>query len=88
MRTIKLRDSGRITPRLLLPLLDRIQQSAEGMRLARGIAWSALGAVSSRALALLASIIAARILGKSVFGELGILQSTTNMLRLSRYSAA
>ena len=51
------------------------------MRLARGMAWSTVGAVSSRALALLASIIAARILGKSVFGELGIIQSTTNMYR-------
>ena len=43
------------------------------------MAWSTVGAVSSRALALLASIIIARVLGKTVFGELGILQSTTNM---------
>jgi O-antigen/teichoic acid export membrane protein len=43
------------------------------------MAWSTVGAMSSRALALLASVIIARILGKSVFGELGVLQSTTNM---------
>jgi O-antigen/teichoic acid export membrane protein len=65
--------------RPLLPLLDRIQHSTVAMRLARGMAWSTVGAVSSRALALVASIIAARVLGKNVFGELGILQSTTNM---------
>ena len=48
------------------------------MRLARGIAWSALGAVSS---ALCSPGVHHRrsYLGKSVFGELGILQSTTNM---------
>ena len=69
----------RISPRLLLPFLDRVQHSTEGPRLARGMAWSLVGAVSSRGLALLASVIAARILGKSGFGELGIVQTTTNM---------
>jgi O-antigen/teichoic acid export membrane protein len=47
--------------------------------MARGMAWSLVGAVSSRGLALVGSVTAARILGKSVFGELGIIQSTTNM---------
>jgi len=76
---INLAAARRFTPRPLLPLLDRIQDSALTMRLARGMAWSTVGAVSSRALALLASIITARVLGKNVFGELGILQSTNNM---------
>jgi O-antigen/teichoic acid export membrane protein len=63
-----------------LALLEsRFQQSAEGLRLARGMGWSVVGAVCSRGLALLSSFIAARILGRSVFGELGIIQSTTNM---------
>ena len=64
---------------MLLPFLDRLQHSEEGLRLARGMFWSVAGAVSSRAVGLLASIIVARILGKSVFGELGVVQSTTNM---------
>ena len=79
MPNISLAAARRITPRLLLPFLDRIQHSAEGLRLARGMFWSVAGAVSSGAVGLLASVIVARILGKSVFGELGIIQSTTNM---------
>src|SRR5437899_4196306 len=77
--TINLNAAKRITPRVLVPFLDRIQHSAEGRRLARGMFWSVAGAVSSRCIGLLASIIVARILGKSVFGELGVVQSTTNM---------
>ena len=68
-----------VTPRVLLPFLDRIQHSAEGLRLARGMFWSTFGNVGWRSLSLLASIIMARVLGKSVFGELGIVQSTTNL---------
>jgi O-antigen/teichoic acid export membrane protein len=64
---------------VLLPFFDRIQHSAEGLRLARGMFWSTAGAVGWRSLSLLASIIMARVLGKSVFGELGIVQSTTNL---------
>jgi O-antigen/teichoic acid export membrane protein len=68
-----------LAPRPLLPFLDRIQHSAEGLRLARGMFWSTAGNVGWRSLSLLASIIMARMLGKSVFGELGIVQSTTNL---------
>jgi len=68
-----------VTPRALLPFLDRIQDSADGRRLARGMFWSTAGAVGWRSLSLLASIIMARVLGRSVFGELGIVQSTTNL---------
>ena len=76
---ISLTTARKITPHVLLPFLDRIQNSTEGLRLARGVFWSTAGAVSSRSLNLLASIITAQVLGKSVFGELGIIQSTTNM---------
>lgn len=79
MPHISLATARRITPRVLLPFFDRIQGSAEGLRLARGMFWSVAGAVSSSALALLASVIVARVLGKTGFGELGIIQSTTNM---------
>lgn len=77
--TINLDTARRFTPRVLRPFLDRIQHSPEGRRLARGMFWSVAGAVSSRSIGLLASIIVARILGKSGFGELGVVQSTTNL---------
>jgi O-antigen/teichoic acid export membrane protein len=64
---------------VLLPFFDRIQHSEHGLRLARGMFWSTAGAVGSRSLNLLASIVMARVLGRSVFGELGIVQSTTNL---------
>jgi O-antigen/teichoic acid export membrane protein len=69
----------RIAPEALLPFIDRIRNSAERYRLARGMFWSTAGAVSSRSLNLVASIVMARVLGVSAFGELGIVQSTTNM---------
>lgn len=69
----------KITPAPLLPLLDRLENSAGGLRLASGMFWSVVGAVSSRAFGLVASIVAAQILGKTVFGELGMIQSTISM---------
>jgi O-antigen/teichoic acid export membrane protein len=75
--SLNLSTARRMSP--WLPFFDRVQHWTEGPRLAKGMAWSLVGAVSSRGLALLASVIAARILGKSGFGELGIVQSTTNM---------
>lgn len=50
------------------------------MRLARGAFWSLSGAISTRFLGLISSVIVARILGKSGFGELGIIQSTIGMM--------
>lgn len=50
-----------------------------GSRLAKGAFWALAGAVISRGLALLSSIIVARFLGKEGFGELGIIQSTIGM---------
>jgi O-antigen/teichoic acid export membrane protein len=79
LATINLDTARRVAPRVLRPFLDRIEQSAEGRRMLRGMFWSFAGAVSSRAIGLLASIIVARILGKRGFGELGIVQSTSNM---------
>ncbi len=49
-------------------------------RFARGALWSLLGAVISQGMTLLASIASARILGKTSFGELGIIQSTVATL--------
>jgi O-antigen/teichoic acid export membrane protein len=58
---------------------DKLSESPIGYRLAKGAFWSLAGAVISRGLALVASIIVARILGKQGFGELGIIQSTVGM---------
>lgn len=49
------------------------------LRLARGISWSAAGAVISSGLAFAASFPVARILGQSAFGELAIIQSTVGL---------
>ncbi|MBP7936777.1 MAG: oligosaccharide flippase family protein [Phycisphaerae bacterium] len=66
-------------PGPLKPVMDRIEASPIGFRLAQGAFWSMAGAVVSRSLMLFASILIARILGKTGFGELGIIQSTVGM---------
>jgi O-antigen/teichoic acid export membrane protein len=63
----------------LRPVFDRIANSPIGYRLARGVFWSMAGAVISRSLMLVATILVARMLGKTVYGELGIIQSTVSM---------
>ncbi len=47
--------------------------------MAKGMFWSVAGAVISRALLLVASIVIARILGRDVYGEFGIIRSTVEM---------
>lgn len=68
-----------LVPPFLRKYTARIEASPLGYRLAKGAFWSLAGAVISRGLALLASILVARILGKEGFGELGIIQSTVGM---------
>lgn len=58
---------------------NRIVRSPIGNRLAKGAFWSMAAAVISRGLMLGATILVARILGKTVYGELGIIQSTVAM---------
>jgi O-antigen/teichoic acid export membrane protein len=60
-------------------LWTRLESSPLAQRLLRGTFWSLVGSFFSRALGLAAAIFAARILGKSVYGELGIIQSTLGM---------
>lgn len=67
-------------PEVLNDWIFRIQSSPLGVRFAKGASWILLGAVISRMLGLLSSILVARILGQTVFGELGIIQSTVGML--------
>lgn len=68
-----------VSPYWLRQYAERIEASPLGHRLANGVFWSLAGAVISRGLTLVSSIIAARILGKEAFGELGIIQSTIGM---------
>ena len=56
--------------------LDRLRASPLAYRLVRQSFWSLTGSVVSRGLALAATMFAARLLGKSSYGELGIIQST------------
>src|SRR5271157_2305488 len=68
-----------ITPHALEGLWVRLESSPIGERLLRGTFWSMTGTVVSRTLGLAAAILAARIIGKMVYGELGIIQSTVGM---------
>jgi O-antigen/teichoic acid export membrane protein len=67
------------SPSVAHPLLKKIEASDVGSRLARGVFWSMAGSVISRGLMLCATVLVARILGKTVYGELGLLQSTVGM---------
>src|SRR5208282_5367097 len=69
-----------LTPNAFQGLWTRLESSPVGERLLRGAFWSVVGTVASRGLALAATILAARIIGKAVYGELGIIQSTVGML--------
>ena len=68
-----------VSPSVLHPFIKRIEASELGLRLARGMFWSMAGAVISRALMLIATVLVARLLGKTGFGELGMIQSTVGM---------
>ncbi|MEI7838060.1 MAG: oligosaccharide flippase family protein, partial [Planctomycetota bacterium] len=69
---------------LLARVRDRIHlalpKGSLRARFAAGAFWSAMGAVISQGLGLVASIVAARLLGRDGFGELGMIQSTVGML--------
>lgn len=69
-------------PARLRPSFDRIQASPLGLRLARGVFWSVAGTVMSRGLMLGSAVLVARMLGKNVYGELGMIRSTVGMFGL------
>jgi len=66
-------------PAALHPFFKRIEASAIGSRLAKGVFWSMAGSVISRGLMFCATVLVARMLGKTVYGELGMIQSTVGM---------
>lgn len=65
-----------ILPTGLQVRIGRVRESPLAYRLVRASFWSLTGSVVSRGLALVATVLAARLLGKSSYGELGIIQST------------
>ena len=66
-------------PGFLHPTLDRVTASPIGFRLAKGVFWVTAGTVISRGLMLAASVLVARMLGKTGYGEYGIIRSTVHM---------
>ncbi len=63
-------------------LIQRIEKSPIGSRLAKGVFWSVAGTFIAQGLMFCASILVARFLGKEGFGELGIIWSTIAMFGL------
>jgi len=66
-------------PSIVQKFWKRVEDSDIGSRIAKGSFWALTGSVVSQGLMLLASIVIARILGKTEFGELGMIRSTVNM---------
>lgn len=57
----------------------QLAESPIAYRLARGAFWSLIGGVISRILIIVTSVIIARMLGKTGYGEMGMVQSTMGM---------
>jgi O-antigen/teichoic acid export membrane protein len=64
----------------LRSIRSRVNASPLATRFLKGALWSVFGSSVSRGLALIASIITARIVGQAEFGQLGIIQSTVGTL--------
>lgn len=81
---MKLADNSK---KLFYPLLpefaqiqwDRFEKSDLVRRLVKGAFWSIVGALISRTMMLIASMIVARVIGKDAFGELGMINSTVGL---------
>jgi len=69
-----------LTPRALEGLWIRLEATPVGERLLRGAFWTMIGSMVSRAMGLAAAVLAARLVGKLVYGELGIIQTTVGMV--------
>lgn len=66
-------------PTAIRTFWNRIEASDIGSRMASGAFWSLGGAVISRGLMLVASILVARMLGRDIYGEFGMIRTTVNM---------
>ncbi len=76
-RSLSLRSLAYILfPQRLHSVLQKIETSDIGSRLIKGVFWSMAGSVVSRGLMLCATILVARMLGKTGYGEFSMIQST------------
>lgn len=64
----------------LAGLLQRLRGQGVGARLARGTLWSMGSAVVARGMGLLATMLAARLLGAEAFGQVGVVQQVVAMM--------
>lgn len=71
-----------IIPKNLQNIWEKIENSDIGSRIASGFFWSLSGSVISQSLVLLASVVVARILGITKYGELGIIRSTVTIFSI------
>jgi O-antigen/teichoic acid export membrane protein len=67
------------SPRILHPIWLNFRASPLSVRLAHGVFWSLIGAVLARGLGVVSSIIVARMLGITAFGEFTMIQSTVGL---------
>ena len=65
-----------ICPSPLRPILNRVKSSQIGSRIASGAFWSVFGNGLAGVLGFLSLILVARILGKELYGEFGLIRST------------
>src|SRR5438270_13461840 len=63
-------------PAVVRRMAARIESSPLAYRLAHGVFWSFAGTALARTLALAASVVTARLLGKQGYGEFGVVNST------------
>jgi O-antigen/teichoic acid export membrane protein len=61
------------------PITDRIHAFPLGRRLARGAFWTLAGAVASRILRIPVSILLARLMGRTIYGELGMASGSIDL---------
>lgn len=69
----------KVLPKRFRIFWEQTKSSPIAARLVHGSLWSLTGSVISRLLALAAAVVVARILGKAIYGELGIVQGTIGM---------
>ena len=76
-------DSACISARQFIrALANHLRDSPLAQRMAHGAFWSLSGALLSRAVSLISSILVARMLGKEGYGQLGMIQSTLGMFQI------
>ena len=70
--------ADRFFPVFLRKYVDRVCHSKIGVQIASGAFWSLVGSVSSRVLMVIAAVIVARLLGRTIYGQYSVVLSTVN----------